>query len=255
MEDYLASRIAFRNVLKDDAENMYREDILYYIAMSSYKYAHLTYSSVIDNDYPYPSVGVAHYGDWPGMEKLVISNVLSNPSTSKEDTYEGIFYYELYNDGSYGIFAKGRSLIKTKPAPGGPKGAAKDVLINTLRSTETDGLVVEEKGYGILYNSYYIDVMDGSYRVITEINKEKMKEEISNYVKVNGTEITLKPDEMYQNINSEYVFYILNKGADDKGEFKVKVERVKENGAAGGPAGQEKNDYKITLRDIQDNRP
>ena len=39
MEDYLASRIAFRNILKDDAENMYREDILYYIAMSSYKYA------------------------------------------------------------------------------------------------------------------------------------------------------------------------------------------------------------------------
>ena len=39
MEDYLAARVAFRNVLKDDAENIYREDILYYIAMSSYKYA------------------------------------------------------------------------------------------------------------------------------------------------------------------------------------------------------------------------
>jgi outer membrane protein assembly factor BamD len=42
MEDYLASRVAFRNVLKDDAENIYREDILYYIAMSSYKYALLS---------------------------------------------------------------------------------------------------------------------------------------------------------------------------------------------------------------------
>ena len=42
MEDYLVSRVAFRNVLKDDAENIYREDILYYIAMSSYKYAHLS---------------------------------------------------------------------------------------------------------------------------------------------------------------------------------------------------------------------
>ena len=39
MEDYLAARVAFRNVLKDDAENVFREDILYYIAMSSYKYA------------------------------------------------------------------------------------------------------------------------------------------------------------------------------------------------------------------------
>ena len=42
MEDYLASRIAFRNVLKDDSDNVYREDILYYIAMSSYKYAYLS---------------------------------------------------------------------------------------------------------------------------------------------------------------------------------------------------------------------
>ena len=42
MEDYLASRVAFRNVLKDDSENIYREDILYYIAMSSYKYASLS---------------------------------------------------------------------------------------------------------------------------------------------------------------------------------------------------------------------
>lgn len=40
MEDYLASRVAFKNILKDDAENIYREDILYHIAMSSYKYAH-----------------------------------------------------------------------------------------------------------------------------------------------------------------------------------------------------------------------
>lgn len=40
MEDYLAARTALRNVLKDDADNRYREDILYYTAMSSYKYAH-----------------------------------------------------------------------------------------------------------------------------------------------------------------------------------------------------------------------
>ena len=42
MEDYLASRVALRNVLKDDAENIYREDILYLIAMSSYNYASLS---------------------------------------------------------------------------------------------------------------------------------------------------------------------------------------------------------------------
>ena len=42
MEDYLASRVALRNVLKDDADNVYREDVLYYIAMSSYKYAYMS---------------------------------------------------------------------------------------------------------------------------------------------------------------------------------------------------------------------
>ena len=39
MEDYKAARVAFKNVLKDDADNIYREDILYYSAMASYKYA------------------------------------------------------------------------------------------------------------------------------------------------------------------------------------------------------------------------
>ena len=42
MEDYLASRVAFRNVLKDDSDNIFREEILYYIAMTSYKYAYLS---------------------------------------------------------------------------------------------------------------------------------------------------------------------------------------------------------------------
>ena len=42
MENYKSSRIAFRNVLKDDSDNIYREDILYYIAMSSFKYAQMS---------------------------------------------------------------------------------------------------------------------------------------------------------------------------------------------------------------------
>lgn len=42
MEDYKAARVALKNVLKDDADNLYREEILYYTAMSSYKYANLS---------------------------------------------------------------------------------------------------------------------------------------------------------------------------------------------------------------------
>lgn len=39
MEEYKEARVALKNVLKDDADNMYREEILYYTAMASYKYA------------------------------------------------------------------------------------------------------------------------------------------------------------------------------------------------------------------------
>ena len=42
MEDYKASRVALKNVLKDDSDNVYREEILYYSAMSSYHYARLS---------------------------------------------------------------------------------------------------------------------------------------------------------------------------------------------------------------------
>ncbi len=40
MEDYKAARYALKNVLKDNADNQYRESVLYYTALSSYKYAY-----------------------------------------------------------------------------------------------------------------------------------------------------------------------------------------------------------------------
>lgn len=42
MEDYKAAHVALKNVLKEDADNIYRQDILYYTAMSSYHYARLS---------------------------------------------------------------------------------------------------------------------------------------------------------------------------------------------------------------------
>lgn len=39
MEDYIASKTAFRNILKDHPDNRYREEVLYFLAKSSYKYA------------------------------------------------------------------------------------------------------------------------------------------------------------------------------------------------------------------------
>lgn len=39
MEDYMAAHAALKSVLKDNADNRYREEVLYYTALSSYKYA------------------------------------------------------------------------------------------------------------------------------------------------------------------------------------------------------------------------
>jgi len=42
MEDYRAARVALKNVLKDNSENRYREQVLYYSAMASFKYADMS---------------------------------------------------------------------------------------------------------------------------------------------------------------------------------------------------------------------
>lgn len=39
IEDYKAATYALKLVIKEDADNIYREDIMYYVVMSSYKYA------------------------------------------------------------------------------------------------------------------------------------------------------------------------------------------------------------------------
>lgn len=45
IEDYKAAHFALRNAIKENAENIYREDIKYYTVMSSYRYA---FNSVSD---------------------------------------------------------------------------------------------------------------------------------------------------------------------------------------------------------------
>ena len=42
MEDYPAARLKLQNVLKTNADNVYREEVLYYTALSSYHYARLS---------------------------------------------------------------------------------------------------------------------------------------------------------------------------------------------------------------------
>ena len=45
MEYYKSAHVDFKNILKKNADNLYREEILYYTALSSYKYARLSVAS------------------------------------------------------------------------------------------------------------------------------------------------------------------------------------------------------------------
>lgn len=51
MEDYPAARVKLRNVLKTNADNFYREDVLYYTAMASYHYARLSVKAKMKERY------------------------------------------------------------------------------------------------------------------------------------------------------------------------------------------------------------
>ena len=92
MEDYLAAQVQLRNVLKSNADNHYREDVLYYTAMSSYNYARLSLPSkrrerylVFSDDYlnfigEYPE---SHYRkELDGLYRKV-QGILGNEATDE----------------------------------------------------------------------------------------------------------------------------------------------------------------------------
>ena len=74
MEDYQAAHYALKNVLRENSENRYRNEVLYYTALSSYKYAlnsvpekqHERYLTFIDDYYNY----IGEYPDSPYRKEL-----------------------------------------------------------------------------------------------------------------------------------------------------------------------------------------
>ncbi len=79
MKDYKSSQYAFRNVLRDNADNIYRDQILYYTALSSYNYALNSvkekqkerYMSFVDDYYNY-------VGEFPNTaERKELDNLFS----------------------------------------------------------------------------------------------------------------------------------------------------------------------------------
>lgn len=121
--------------------------------------------------YPYPGIvstdaanPYLHYGDWPKAEGYIIKNnyIINDDDIYRGETkdYAGIFYYEKYDDLTYGVYGIGHkeSHVKTleRDAEGYVKylGDAK-VVFNTLAEGYDQIL---ESGYGVFYS---IDATDG----------------------------------------------------------------------------------------------
>lgn len=89
MEDYKAARVALVNVLREDADNLYREDVLYYTAMSSYNYARMSvpakrkerYMVFVDDYYNY----IGEYPDTKRAKELekIFDKVKDNETSTR----------------------------------------------------------------------------------------------------------------------------------------------------------------------------
>lgn len=107
------------------------------------------YSAVLGDRYPYPAVGIAHYGDWtPPTAEINDSNTDDEwriDLMNGEYKYAGIFYYERYMDGSYGFYLKGINQRNT----------VIDLEIYSLADEEE---YVVTSGYGVFYQDTRWDI-------------------------------------------------------------------------------------------------
>ena len=145
------------------------------------------YTETLGTIYPYPSVGMIHYGDWPVSSNQSIENIEVYIDT---DQYAGIFYYEKYGEQDYGVFAKG---FPTQ------NNSVKDavVLVNSLSVEKT----VIEQGYGVLFS-------DSDWTMSTDNNGHHAVNPAS--FQINGSIVL---DEIPAELG--YKLYIIQIGAEE----------------------------------------
>ena len=161
-------------------------------------------------DYPYPAVGIAHYGDWPEAGKEVseiVENIekgfFEDKDGNYKDTYMGIFYYEKYPDGKYGVYAVGDS----EKITGATDGEGRR-LIWHLAKARPEG---SKYGYGIFYYGYE-DRPHEEPVYIKKVNDEEFNEavEIESYIKNQSCELITFPFRAKDGepLDTDYKFYI-----------------------------------------------
>lgn len=160
------------------------------------------YTSSWAPDYPYPSVGIPHYGDWAkatiNQPVLNVNNSISSTPTNFKDLYVGVYYYEQYGEGRVGIYAEGCT----------GQNNSKKVLFNTLAVA---GETVFESGYGVFCCDNYESVLNGNKEWRVKVGEPNEWKELSAYV--SGKKY-ISLSEVY----SGYKFYIM-KDAKNVAEY------------------------------------
>lgn len=131
--------IALNRLMRGDAGTEYDGDVN----------PDLPFSEKLGTEYPYPSVGLVHIGDWqpPSVEKqnLEVDTQVLNDRWKEA----GVFYYERYLDGSYGVYLVGATRYNQDDA---------ETLVNTLAAADEPVL---SSGYGLFYQDtrWEIDIL------------------------------------------------------------------------------------------------
>jgi len=146
--------------------------------------------------YIYPSVGIAHYGNWPIIRNAYVDNMIKN----NDYDYTGMFYYEQYKDGSYGIYAIGQRYLMND------QNEKIEGIINTLSINEANINTVggvKVRGYGIFYKT-----PDDWAVANSNTTNNNAYTSIDNYVN-SGTEMTDKAFLHRLGLPEGYNFYMM----------------------------------------------
>ncbi len=116
IEDYQAAHHALKNVLKENADNIYREDVLYYTALASYKYALNSipekqkerYLTFIDDYYNF----IGEYPESTKRKELDSYYEKAIVYTKKSDKNEAVASEELTNEQKREIAKQNKLAVK-----------------------------------------------------------------------------------------------------------------------------------------------
>lgn len=215
-----------------------------------------------------PKKEYVHYGDWPlktsddeddgegyvFSEGIVNDTILNNPPLDNQHNdkrfsfYGGIFYYEIYEDNTLGMYATGTVYAENSSQKG---------LIQTLSASKA----VAKRGVGVFHYGETYSVSNGSYAVSREGGDAwDLKTEVTNNIAVPFTtfaneELVIKNSDLYPGYKFYSAYEFSTQGTLREILYELGYEEETYSailGTAGGPAHQSK--HEITIEELDNSR-